>query len=220
MNSKWLTAPLIAAAGMGMLMLPGALRLPHYQATSLDGATSVADAARLCGRTGLEGWELVTFAQRLTARKFAIYSTLNLWDTPSRAFTHGLGYCTQYNLALREILQQLGFQTEIAFALKVRIFDNEAWHMGHTWLRVTVDGEARDVCAGRLENEPGQVHFVPLSRVHRGGPFTLFLTHLGLIGFMGVLEWQALLTGAAPPVWAYREKQTNDFPQREMLFTG
>jgi hypothetical protein len=167
---------------------------------------TLPDAVRLCRDSGLRGWELVAFAQRLVARKFAVYSTLNLWDPPGRAFVYGIGYCTQYNLALNMILKRLGLQTRIVFALKTRIFDNEDWQMGHTWLRVTIDGETRDVCAGRVDNEPGQVNFEPLSPVHGGHPLIMFFTHLGLILFMGTLEWRALLTGSEPPSWAYREK--------------
>jgi hypothetical protein len=210
MYKKWLTISLGAAAGLGMLMLPGALRLPRYRRTAVDGVVSIPDAVDLCRRSDLQGWDLVTFAQRLAARKFAIYSTLNLWDPPGRAFVYGMGYCTQYNLALRLILQRLGLQTQIVFALKTRIFDNEAWTMGHTWLRVTIDGETRDVCAGRVDNEPGKVNFEPLSPVHVGHPLTMFLTHLGLILFVGTLEWKALLTGGEPPAWAYEEKDDRD----------
>lgn len=206
MNKKMFTFPLIAAAGMSILMLPGALRLPHYRRTSLDGVMSLPDAVRLCRRSDLQGWELVAFAQQLTARKFATYSTLNLWDPPGRAFVYGMGYCTQYNLALRIILRRLGFQTQIVFSLKTRFFDNEEWQMGHTWLQVTIEDETHDVCAGRVENEPGKVNFVPLSPVHKGTPLTMFLTHLGLILFVGTLEWKALLTGTEPPAWAYEER--------------
>jgi len=206
LNKKLFTAPLIAAAGIGILLLPGALRLPHYRRTKIDGVMSLPDAVRFCRHSGLQGWELVTFAQKLTARKFAIYSTLNLWDPPGRAFVYGMGYCTQYNLALRLILQRLGFQTETVFALKTRFFDNEEWTMGHTWLRVTIDGETRDVCAASVDNEPDKVNFEPLSPVHRGHPLTMFLTHLGLILFVGTFEWKALLTGTEPPAWTYDEK--------------
>ena len=93
---------------------------------------------------------------------------------------------------------------------EIYFFDNEAWTMGHTWLQVTIDGETRDVCAGSLDNEPGKVNFEPLSPVHTGHPLTMFLTHLGLILFVGTLEWKALLTGKEPPAWAYEERNTQD----------
>ncbi len=206
MNKKLFTVPLLAAAGMSILMMPGALRLPRYQRTAVDGVVSLPDAVRLCRRSDLQDWELVTFALQLVARKFAVYSTLNLWDPPGRAFVYGMGYCTQYNLALQLILQRLGFQTQVVFALKTRFLDNEEWTMGHTWLHVTINGETRDVCASRVNNEPGKVNFVPLSRIHHGNRLIMFLTHLGLILFVGTLEWKALLTGTEPPAWAYKER--------------
>lgn len=210
---KLLTLPLLGAAGMGLLMLPGALRLRHsrYRRTalyeaSIAGVVNLKDAVNECRRSGLQEWELVTFAQKLVAKKFATYSTLNLWDPPGRAFIYGTGYCTQYNLALKQILRRLGFQVEAVFALRARFFDNPDWSMGHTWLLVTVDGETRDVCAGREDNEAGKVHFVPLSTVLTGRGPIMILTHLGLIHFMGFLEWKALLTRAEPPSWAYEER--------------
>ena len=208
-SRKILLFPLLAAAGLGLLLLPGALRLSKskYRRTSLAGVVNMRDAVNACRRSGLQGWELVTFAQQMVARKFAIYSTLNLWDPPGRAFIYGTGYCTQYNLALRQILRRLGFQTTAVFAFRAHFSDNEEWTMGHTWLRVTVDGETREVCAGRVDNEAGKVHFVPLSAVHNGRPLTMFLTHLGLISFMGFLEWRALLTRTEPPSWAFEERQ-------------
>lgn len=190
---------------MGLLLLPAALRLPYYRRTTVDGITTIDEAVVLCQRSGLEGWALVHFAQKLTAKKFAVYSALNLWDMPSRAFAHGMGYCTQYNLALKQILDRLGFQTTAVFALKTRIFDNDAWDMGHTWLRVTIDGETRDVCAGRVANQPGNVHFVALSQVHNGRFLILLFSHLGMILFCTVLEWKAHLTGTEPPIWMFKE---------------
>ncbi|MFN2170885.1 MAG: arylamine N-acetyltransferase [Candidatus Promineifilaceae bacterium] len=225
---KALAGPLLGLSAMGLLMLPGGLRLCKlgYRRRSLDeaslhdvslhdvslhgapyhGVVNLKDAVEACRRSGLQGWDLVLFAQRLVTEKFATYSTLNLWDPPGRAFIFGTGYCTQYNLALKRILDRLGFETGAVFALKVRFFDNEDWTMGHTWLRVTVDGETKDVCAGRAEHEPGKVNFVPLSAVHRGWGPIMFLTHLGMIPFMGFLEWKALLTGTESPAWAYKER--------------
>jgi hypothetical protein len=201
-----LAGPLAAAAGFGLLLLPGARRLPSYHPTRYHGVENMRDAVNACRQTGLQGWDLVAYAQKLVSHKFAVYSTLNLWDPPNRAFIYGMGYCTQYNLALKNLLRRLGFAPEAVFAMKVRVFDNEAWTMGHTWLRVTIDGETRAVCAGRIENEPGKVSFVPLSPVRAGHPLTLFLTHVGLIFFVGFLEWRALLTGSQPPDWSYRPR--------------
>jgi len=210
---RTLAIPLLGLSMMGLFMLPGGLRLRKlgYRRRTLNGApfkrvVNLKDAVVVCRQSGLEGWELVQFAQRLVTKKFSIYSTLNLWDPPGRAFIFGTGYCTQYNLALKRILDRLGFKTGTVFALKVRFFDNEEWAMGHTWLQVTIDGETKDVCAGRADHEPGKVNFVPLSTVHQGWGPIMFLTHLGMVPFMGFLEWKALLTGVDPPSWAYKER--------------
>lgn len=195
--------PLLLASGLGLLMAPGAKRLPAYYPTSYKGIRNLEDAVLACRQTDLQEWEMVAYAQKVASHKFTVYSALNLWDTPNRAFVYGMGYCTQYNLALKNLLENLGFAVTAVFSLKVRVLDDENWTMGHTWLRVTIDGETHDVCAGRVENEPGKVNFVPVWPVHPGHPFTLFLTHLGMILFIGVWEWWALLTGSNPPAWAY-----------------
>lgn len=203
MAMKRFVWPILAASGIGLLLMPGAKRLPNYKPTTLGEVKTIKDAVAACQKTGLQGWELVKFAQQLVSRKFAIYSTINLWDTPNRAFVYGMGYCTQYNLALKNILDSLGFTTKTVFSFKIRVDDDENWTMGHTWLRITINGEVQDVCAGRVTNEPGKVHFMPEWPVMVGHPITLFLTHFGMILFIGFLEWRALLTGNNPPAWTY-----------------
>ncbi|MCA9874956.1 MAG: hypothetical protein KC441_14905 [Anaerolineales bacterium] len=209
--TKQAAGVLMMAAGIGLLMVPGARRLPKYHPTTVNGVKTNRDAVIRCRQTGLAGWALVAYAQQLVYRKFAVYTTLNLWDPPNHAFVVGMGYCTQYNLALKHILDQLGFSTQAVFSLKVQVVDNPEWIMGHTWLRVTLDGETRDVCAGRLDNFPGKVHFVPLSGVLPGHPLTLFLTHLGMILFVCIQEWQALLARRPSPDWTYKPRLPEQF---------
>lgn len=94
------------------------------------------------------------------------------------------GRCTQSNLAIKEILDYLGVETKAVFSLRVHVDDNPAWTMGHTWLRVTIDGETRGVCASRADIRPDQVNFVPLAPVWPGNRFTLLLTRRPLPGWM------------------------------------
>jgi hypothetical protein len=198
---KWVAGCLLLA--LGVALVPAAVALRGRRAGAVDGIKTLSDAVAACQRTGLQGWDLVTYAQRLVYRKFNHYSCRNLWDTPAAAFRHGMGYCTQYNHALQQILQRLGIDARVVFSPRVRIVDNPEWAMGHTWLRVTLHGETRDVCAGNAGNLPGQVNFTPLAPVYRGNDFVLLLTHLGLIGFAGFLEWRALLTGQPLPRWMF-----------------
>ena len=199
-------AGLVGACAAGLALLPGAWKLRGRGALALDGVVTLDDAVTQCRRSGLQGWELVTFAQRLVYRKFACYSARNLWDMPARAFVYGMGYCTQYNLALKQLLGKLGIRSQAVFCLQVAVNDEPNWRMGHTWLRVTVDGVTRDVCAGHALNAPGRVGFTPLRRVWPGPLTILFITHLGMIGFCGVLEWRALLSGQPEPAWMFVER--------------
>jgi hypothetical protein len=203
----WIKALLAATAGFLMLLLPARWALRGSSAATLDGIETLEDAAAACRRTGLAGWDLVTYAQRLVYRKFVCYSCRNLWDTPAQAFRRGMGYCTQYNLALQQILERLGFDVQAVFSLRVRVPDEPDWSMGHTWLRVRVDGETRTVCAGHADNLPGQVHFTPAAPVWPGNNVVLFLSNLGMILFCGFLEWRAILARKPAPDWMFHARQ-------------
>jgi transglutaminase-like putative cysteine protease len=205
--SGWVAALGVAAAGFVLLLLPARRALRGRGHTVQEGIETLDDAVAACRRSGLQGWELVTFAQRLVYRKFRCYSCRNLWDTPAQAFRRGMGYCTQYNLALKQILERLGFDVRAVFSLKVRVADAPEWTMGHTWLRVRVAGEQRDVCAGHADNLPGRVNFVPVAPVLPGNAFVFTLTHLGMIGFCGVLEWRALLSRGERPDWMFQARE-------------
>ncbi len=209
---KYLARPIVFFSAITIwfiLLLPGTLKLrPRYRRTTVEDVTTLDDAVQACRRTGLQGWALIAYAQHLVARKFAIYSTRNLWDTPARAFEYGMGYCTQYNLALKAILDRLGFDTEAVFARKVQVLTNPNWAMGHTWLRVTVQNEVREVCAGYVTNEPGRNNFEPLTPVHHGNTLTLSLMNLGMMPFCGFVEWRALLSGKGNPGWTFRQKSS------------
>jgi hypothetical protein len=194
------------AAAAGLLVLPAAWMTRRNGTRDLDGVTTLDDAVEACRRSGLVGWELVLQAQRLVYDKFVFYSLRNSWDTPARAFTRGMGYCTQYNLALAQILEHLGFDVQPVFSLRVRVFDNPVWRLGHTWLRVTVEGETLDVCAGRADNRPGSVHFTPLAPVLQGSPAVFFLTNLGQIFFSGFIDWKALITKRPPPAYMFQAR--------------
>ncbi len=195
------------AAGLGALALPGTLKLALRGClrVSVDGITTIDDAVAACRRSGLAGWDLVAFAQRLVARQFGVYSTRNWWDTPARAFEHGMGYCTQYSLALEQVLDRPGFDTQAVHSLKVRVDRRPDWTMGHTWLRMRIADETRDVCAGHEENAPGRVGFTPILPVWPGNRLVFFLTHLGMIPFCGFVEWRALLSGKGDSVWTFVE---------------
>lgn len=149
----------------------------HPQTTTYRGVTTIEDAAAACRRTGLEGWELVEYAQKLVAGKME-YSYCNSWDMPSRAFERGRGYCWQITGALHRILRGLGIRSRKVHAFK-NYFPEEDLVSGHTWLQVTVTGETRDVCPGDIGNVPGVIHFQVLSEVKKWGPVIAVFSYFG-----------------------------------------
>ena len=140
----------VTASVTGLMMAPALKDLIGRKPTGARGVVTVEGVYRLCQRTGLQGWELVDFATRLVHDKFNVYSCRNLWDTPALVFKYGMGYCAQYNLALGQLLTRLGFDVQPVFALRIESTRVPEWRMGHTWLRVTSDGETRtSAWAGR-----------------------------------------------------------------------
>jgi transglutaminase-like putative cysteine protease len=160
-------------------------RLPKQSRVSLDGVTTIDDAVEACRRTHLQGWDLVAYAQNLAARKFT-YSRLNTWDTPSRAFERGLGYCEQQALALKKIYDRLGIETRPVFAMRCKFppkmidgIPSPGGISGHAWLRVRIGDEERDICSGSVNNKPGVTHFEIHSMVLTWQPWIRPFTHVG-----------------------------------------
>jgi hypothetical protein len=175
----------LGSATLALLTIPLLRRLPKPSHVSMDGITTLDDAVDACQQTHLHGWELVAYAQSLVARKFT-YSRLNTWDTPSRAFERGMGYCEQQALALKHIYDQLGIESRLVLALRckfpAKVVDGMPWSggiSGHAWLRVKIGNKEADVCPGTLTNTPGTTHFEVLSKVHTWQPWLRPFTHLG-----------------------------------------
>jgi transglutaminase-like putative cysteine protease len=178
----------IGAAGVFsvfLLTIPLLRRLPKQNRVSMDGVTTIDDAVEACLRTHLQGWDLVAYAQNLAARKFT-YSRLNTWDTPSRAFERGMGYCEQQALALKKIYDRLGIETRPVFAFRckfpAKVVDGIQWPggvSGHAWLRVRIGDEELDVCPGSVNNKPGLTHFEIVSKVRTWQTWMRPFTHVG-----------------------------------------
>lgn len=132
---------------------------------------TLSEAADQCRQTGLSGWELIQFTQRLVAQTMR-YSVENSLDSPQEAFQKGQGYCWHQAKALHLLLGELAIDSRLVHAF--RCLFPEAVLMGvtvhrfvsgHVWCRVTVGGEEKDVCPGSPDNVPGRLHFTPLSKV-------------------------------------------------------
>jgi hypothetical protein len=167
--------------------LPGLRLLPKTRRVAPDGIMTIAGAIAACQRSGMSGWMLVGYAQQIAAHRFS-YSRRNPWDTPARAFARGMGYCQQQTLALGRIYAALGIDAQPVYALQCR-FPVATIHglpeperiSPHTWLRVRIGDEVRDVCCGSRSNTPGIVHFTALSEVKPLTPWLRPFSHLGSV---------------------------------------
>lgn len=195
----------IPVAALAVAVAPVIARTPKPRVATPEGVQTLEDAVKVCRASGLTGWDLVEFAQQLVHRKFTRYSILSVWEPPALAFRNSRGYCNQYNSALWWLLRELGFDAERVFSTRVRQDINPWWRMGHTWVRVTIDGLTLDVCAGRPDHRPGRVSFTPVTDVMPFGSMTYLNTTNGMILFTVANVWRSLLTREPLPRWMERE---------------
>ena len=118
----------------------------------------------------------------------------------------GRGFCTQYNGALAIILRELGLQAWLVYAPRVRFDDQPDWALGHTWVRVRVDGDVRDVCARSLANSAGRVHFEPARSSAEAEQDHSWLTTTGSYGMAVAAIALARLHGRPRPEWVERSR--------------
>lgn len=189
------------------LALPVLLAAPAVVTAPAPSGARRGGPSDLVGRlraSGLLGWDLVDEATAAVHRAYAQHSLWHLWDTPGASLRHGHGWSAQYNQALAEVLRELGLDVQVVHAARVRgLGRNPWWQAGHTWLRVTIDGRTRDVCAGRAGNRAGQVGFTPTSEVRPLHPWTRATVSLALAPVVAVQAWRQLL-GAPVPRWLHR----------------
>lgn len=211
MNNKgtgWLAlGAAIAAVGA---VAPVVVRAPEPALSLPRDVRTLDEALDDCLGSGLDGWELVDHATRLVNQKFSRFSLWHLWESSGLAFQHSRGFSEQYNLALARVLAALGFEVQAVHAGRVE-FDTErpgknapSRAAGHTWLRVTAEGETRDVCASRGDHTAGHLRFTPVTPVQPLRPWTGFGIRLALAGPVIKQVWQSWLTGSQVPRWLHR----------------
>jgi len=176
------------------------VRRPPLSPSSVQ-RDSVVGAVAICRETGLAGWPLVDYVTRLVCVQFSTYSLLHPWESPAVAFRRRRGFCSQYNGALAILLQELGFEVRLVYAAHVRFDDRPDWRLGHTWVRVRVGGQVKDLCARSLENTPGRVHLTPVSPVREARKVATLASTLGSFGAAVSAIAIARLRGQARPGW-------------------
>lgn len=181
MKTVWIVgkvAALVVVAiifGMPLYALPATLSLPAGRRPVIE-ALTLEEAARQLVATGMTGTALVEAARALVADRM-VYCRRNSFDSPATAFQRGYGYCTQQAYALVELLARLGIEAQPVYAFRNRFPDGTVG--GHTWVRVAVDGEARDIDSVFYDAGTGELTFTPLTGVHAHTPLFKWVTQWG-----------------------------------------
>ena len=146
---------------------------------------NVKEAVEQCKQSGLNGFELIEYAQRLVCSNMK-YSYSNSFDHPCKAFEKGYGYCWQQASVLNRILRKLGAESKLVYSTQ-NIFPEKLYNgvvvnehiSGHVWCKVRCEGEEGDVCTGNIDNRFGKVHFKPISKIRTWNVFVCFFSYWG-----------------------------------------
>jgi transglutaminase-like putative cysteine protease len=161
--------------GMPTYALPATLSLPAGRRPGVEGLT-LAQAAQQLQATGKTGQDLVEAARALVAARMQ-YCRRNSFDSPSKAFERGYGYCTQQAYALADLLARLGIEAQVVHAFRNQFPDGGVG--GHAWVSVTMDGETRFVDSMFYDAKAGEITFTPLSPVQGHTPLFGLVTAWG-----------------------------------------
>lgn len=154
-------AVVVIVVGVPLYALPATLSLPRGIRPGLQSLT-VSQAAMKLRDSGASGMDLVEAARSLVAEKM-VYSRRNSFDSYTRAFARGYGYCSQQANALADLLTQLGFEAKVVQAFRNRFPDGSEG--SHAWVQVVVDDEVHDVDSIFYDAHAAEITFTPLSKV-------------------------------------------------------
>ncbi len=153
-------------ASLPLYALPATRSLPPGPRPGLK-ALTLAEAAEQLRSTGKTDAALVEAARALVAERMR-YCRRNSFDSPTTAFRRGYGYCTQQAYALTDLLARLGIEAKPVYAFRNRLADGRV--TGHTWVRVTLNGDEQDIDLLFYDAGTGQLTFVPLTTVRHHTP--------------------------------------------------
>jgi hypothetical protein len=162
----------VVVAGMPLYALPATLSLPPGPRPGIKNLT-LSDAAEQLANTGQTDATLAESARALVEARMQ-YCRRNSFDSPARAFQRGYGYCTQQAYALADLLTQLGFRAGVVHAFRNQFPDGSVG--GHAWVRVTIDGQEKDIDSVLYDACKEELTFTPLSKVLNHTPRLRILT--------------------------------------------
>lgn len=146
-----------------------------------DGVTklNIDAAAEQLKATGKNGWELVAYITLFVHDRLQ-YCRRNSFDSYTKAFERGYGYCQQQAYALQHILQTSGFEARVVHSFRNKLPDGRI--VSHAWVEVTYHNEKRYYCSVFPDKETGQPTFEILGRVYYYNALFRLLAGWGAIG--------------------------------------
>ncbi|MFN2201087.1 MAG: transglutaminase domain-containing protein [Caldilineaceae bacterium] len=151
----------LVLAGTSLYALPATLTLPRGRRPGLVPLTLAEASDDL--RTAYPTGDAQIEAARALIGERMIYCRRNSFDSYSRAFSRGYGYCQQTALALNDLLRRLGYDAKVVHCLHNRFPDGRV--TAHAWVRVTVNNALRDLDPLFWDTTRGKPIFTPLSAV-------------------------------------------------------
>jgi|GEM_PF-5762155 len=139
----------------------------------------LCDAVNSCNSTKLAGWDMVAYVNRLVNKSMK-YSVEIPFASYKKAFRIGKGYCVQQAFCTRDILRELGYNVQVVYCRKA-VFEGTETISGHTWCRVYIANQEKDVCTCNSDNCPGKVNFPPVSKVKEYSVLIVAAGYLGSI---------------------------------------
>jgi hypothetical protein len=152
-----------------MLSLPAGIR-PGIEELTIEEAIDALD------RKDLESVDLIEEARILVGRRMA-YCRRNSYESYTKAFRRGYGFCQQQAFALAAILEGLDFDAVPVQSMQTRF--PEANIGGHAWVRVKLNGEYLFIDPIFYNAEKHEITFTPLSEVTEFGSFFRILSGWG-----------------------------------------
>ena len=161
--------------GLALYALPAMITLPKGIRPALKPFTLPQAAQRLLD-TGKSGWDLVEAARALVAERMQ-YCRRNSFDRDEMAFKRGYGFYTQQAYALVNLLTRLGFEAKAVHAYRNVFPDGQIG--GHTWVRVSQNGEVKYVDSIFYDAESREITFKPITKVNNHTTLFKYLTKSG-----------------------------------------
>lgn len=152
-----------------MISLPGGIR-PGLEEQTIE------EAVQALKMKDLDGLDLIEEARSLVGKRMA-YCRRNSYESFTKAFRRGYGFCQQQAFALAAILEDLNFDAVPVQSMRTMFPEGNIG--GHSWVRVKLNGEYLFIDPIFYNADKHEITFIPLSEVTEFSSFFRTLSGWG-----------------------------------------